>query len=1076
MRNTLFIYFLLIPLFAIAQVKEIKGIVLDSEGLELIGATVKIKGGQGGTITDFDGKFQIKAPSDATLEISYIGYESKSIAIKGQSFLKVVLKDDSQELEEVVVTGYGGKQLRSKVTSSIAKVDDKALNVGVYSNPAQALSGAVAGVRVIQSSGSPGATPQITLRGGTNYDGASAPLVIVDGQLRTSGLSDINPADIESMEVLKDAGATALYGARASNGVILITTKQGKKGTSSINFSAKMGLNFNRPLHDYLGAADYITAMRTAYVNTPWASISSLSAAQPMGTGNDINNPKMAWNLMYKSADNDYLLGKGWREMKDPIDPTKTLIYKETRPADYNLNNPALSQDYNVNMQGGNDKGAYYAGVGYNRSEGLPIETFYERYSFILNGNYKIRPWLTTTSNFNYNRSNWKNMPGSQSSEGNYFARIMSVPPTARYEDEDGNPLLGNNHSDGNQSFQVDAWQNFNQSDKFTMVQSLDVKLAKGLSLKASANWFYSENWAEAFTGDYQTTPGVWNTTRGSSAKFDRDFSQTYNAVLNYSGKFAQNHSLDAMLGGEYYDLFQYGMSASGQGAPTDDFWDLGLTVDEKGKRAINSYHDRYRILSAFGRINYDYKEKYLLSMVARHDGYSALLGDNRWGFFPGVSAGWLFGREDFAKEWMPWLSFGKARFSYGLNGNASSISSYTLQGSYVAAQYAGNVGYWIGTLPNPSLRWEKTRTAEVGFDLSFFHNRLNTNFTFYDRLTSDKHADFALPSTTGFSSVKSNNGSYLNRGFELEVSGDIIRAKDFSWNAKFNIAYNRNKIVSLPDNGLQNNMQKATQIYKGPGSDETIYVGGYQQGQEPGVLIGYEAVGIYKTIDDIPGDLIVTSGNAKGAIQYGPDAWAKLSDAEKKKRIELQPGDVQWKDINEDGKIDSYDRVVMGNTTPRFTGGFNTTVSWKGLSLYARFDFALDYYIYDSTTPWMLGNMQGTYNTTKDYFNTYTADNPNAKYPRYVWADQLGTANYYRTSTLFAYKGNYLAARELALSYTLPKAWLKKASFENVTLSVIGQNLGYLTSEKDLVSPEVSGGQGYALPTSVVFGINVTL
>lgn len=1074
-KNTIIILLMiLIPSIIWAQEKiNVKGIVYDNLKMTVPGASVVEKGTQNGTVTDIDGKFSLTVSKGTTLEISFIGYKTQDVKIIGSQALIITIQEDSQILDEVVVTGYGGKQLRTKLTNSIAKVKEESLKVGLFSNPAQALSGAVAGLKVIQKSGNPGETPKMVLRGGTNLDGTGDPLVLVDGQLR-DGLNDINPEDIESMEILKDAGATALYGARASNGVVLVTTKTGKQGHREINLKVKMGLNYVNNPYEFLDAHDYITALRVGYKNSPWAAQANLSGGTPFGTGNVLNE-KMAWNVMGKTDENAYLLGKGWEEMPDPLDPSKTIIYKNTNPEDYNLNNPSFSQDYNINMSGGNDKGTYYAGLGYNKQDGLPITSFYERYSFIMNGSYKIADWLTSSSNFNYNRANWRSMPGSQGDEGNYFGRIMSTPPTARYEDEDGNPTLGPNSGDGNQNYQPEKWQVDNQTDKFTMIQSFQIDILKNLSVKGTANWYYSEGIYETFTKDFESAPATFNRSRSSTAKFERTFAQTYNAVANYNETFFKDHNVALMLGMEYYDNYKRGFEAKGSGAPTDDFADLGLTSSDKGKRSIDSWHEKYRILSYFGRLNYDFKSKYLLSAVFRQDGYSSLLGDNRWGFFPGVSAGWLFGQEDFVKNTLPILSFGKLRGSFGINGDASSIKAYTLQGSYNQQTYNGNVGYLIGSLPNPGLRWEKTRTAEVGLDLSFFENRLNANLTYYNRLTSDKHADLSLPTTTGFSSVKNNNGKYRNSGIEIELSGKIIKTKDWSWEAAGNISFNKNKVVSLPDNGLLRNMQKTSQIYKGPGSDETIWVGGYQEGYEPGVLIAYQADGIYKSLDEIPGNLVVKSGNYQGKYQYGPTAWAALSDADKAKSLELQPGDVKWKDINGDGVIDSYDQIVVGNTSPHWFGGFNTTLKWKNLSLYGRFDFALGYWIYDETTPWFLGCMQGTYNTTTDVFNTWSESNPNAKYPRYVFADQLGTANYYRKSTMFAHKGNYLAIREISLSYSLPKMWANKILCQHLEVSVTGQNLGYITSAP-VASPEVSSaGSGYALPRTLLFGMNVT-
>ena len=1075
------------------------GIVKDTTGETVIGASVVVKGTTNGTITGIDGDFSLNNVKQGDIiQISFVGYKTVEVKWNGQP-LNVTLKDDTEMLGEVVVTGYGGQQLRTKVTNSISKVKQESLNVGMHSNPAQALSGAVAGLKVIQSSGSPGATPTIILRGGTNLDGTGSPLVVVDGQLRDS-MSDINPEDIESMDVLKDAGATALYGARASNGVILITTKRGKAGFREINFKAKLGLSYARTPYEFLEAGEYIKAMRKAHwdaghlfqdkdgnTKTYWGNWESyLNGKQPFGTGNNLDQD--IYSTQFLNEDNKYLLGRGWQTVTDPI-TGKEILYKNTDVDKYNLNDPAFSQDYNINMSGGNDRGTYYAGLGYNRQEGVPVNTFYERYSFITNASYKIADWLTSTSSLNYNRANWKNMPGSNGSELNYFGRVRSLPPTVLFEDEEGNMKLGPGTADGNQMYQPDQWWNDNQSDKFTMSQSFKIDILKNLSLTANMNWYYSETYQESFTKDYENTPGNFVRTRSATAYYNRDFRQTYNAVLNYNETFFLDHHVEVMLGMEYYNKYQRGFEAQGQGAPTDDLPDLSLTDKGEGKRTINSWHEKQRILSFFGRLNYDFKDKYLLSFVFRRDGYSSLLGDNRWGFFPGVSAGWIFGREDFIKEAIPVMSFGKLRASYGINGNASGIGAYTLQGSYGSSNsngsfnYNGNTSYLITELPNPNLRWEKTATFEVGADLSFFANRLNTNLTYYNRLTSDKYAALSFPTSTGFSSVTNNNGEFRNQGIEIELSGKIIDSKDWTWSASGNIAFNKNKIVSLPDNGMERNRINALQVYTGNG-DEKKWVGGQQEGQEPGILYLYQADGIYRSYDEIPANLVRKYGSR---TYYGPEAWNKLTAEQQNAttNFPIQPGDTKFHDVNGDDVIDEFDKVKVGATSPRWTGGFNTTLRWKNFQLYGRFDYALGFWLYEnsgtqSTTPWFMGCYQGTYNTPTMYYDTWSESNPNAKYPRYLFADQNGKNNYI-ASTMFAYRGDYLAIREISLSYSLPESVAKMLKMQRAEVSITGQNLGYITGAKNVGSPEANPkdngavGQGYSLPRTILFGVNLT-
>lgn len=1072
---------------------RVTGVVKDDKGEPLMGVQVIPVGHTAaGTVTDLNGKYTVMVPKGAKeLSFTYIGYAKQTVTLGGQTTFNITMREENSHLEEVIVTAYGGRVKRNKVTNAITSVKQETLSVGLFANPAQALSGAVPGLRVVQSSGAPGAVPAIVLRGGTNFDGSGAPLIVVDGQIR-GGMNDINPDDIEDMQVLKDAGSTAIYGARASNGVILITTKSGKAGRSEINFKAKAGFNFLNTPYEFVGAEDYIRLMRTAYATGKFttkegkdifiAPQGNLTGAGPLGLGNDVLSNTAQWNIAELTDANKSLLDKGWSQMVDPV-TGKNIIYKGISPRDYNIQS-SYSEDYNLSMTGGNDKGTYYAGFGYNHQKGLPITSYYKRMSALLNGSYKLRPWLTSTTNFNYNRANWQSMPAKQTSEANYFGRIMSVPATARYEDEEGNHLMGPNLGDGNQSFQSDRFIRDNQTDKFNFTQALDFNILKNLRLTLKGAWFYSETYNEAFNKDYQSNAnGTYERSRSSSAFYDRELAQTYNAVLNYNFDI-KKHSFDLMAGTEYLDNYTRGFSASGSGAPTDDFMDLSYTTTDEKKRNIDSWHTRHRILSYFGRINYDYADKYLISAVFRSDGYSSLLGENRWGFFPGISAGWVMTNEKWFRDKLPFVSFAKLRASYGLNGNASGIGAYTLQGSYNSVKYNGQTGFTIGSLYNPGLRWEKTATAEFGLDMSFLNNRLTVNLAYFNRLTTDKYAAFELPATTGFSSITNNNGKYRNTGLELEVSGKIIETKDFSWSASGNITYIKNKIVSLPHNGEDRNRQGGSQIYTGrkvevDGKlvDEKIWVGGYQEGQEPGLMITYKANGIYQSLNDIPGDLVVETGNINGKKLYGPNAWNNLTAAEQERNLPLQPGDIKLQDVNGDNKIDQYDQVVIGNTRPRYTGGLNTNLRYKNLSLSVRTDFALDFWIYDNQTSWFLGSMQGTYAPTTDVFNTWTPENPGAKYPRYVWADQLQTANYYRGSTLFAYKGDYLALREISLAYSLPKAWANKLFCQAISVSATAQNLGYLTAAKTVATPEGGGstGSGYPLPRTLVFGLNVT-
>ena len=1090
-----------------AQEIIVKGTV-SSDEMPLPGAAVVVKGTTHGAQTDFEGNYTLTAKEGDILVFSFVGYTTQERRVTGNRPINVSLKEEANVLEEVVLTAYGGTQKKAKVTSSIASVKTEVLSTGSFSNPAQALSGAVAGLRVAQTSGSPGAAPTLVLRGGTNLDGSGSPLVIIDGQIR-GGLNDINPDDIESMDILKDAGATAIYGARASNGVVLVTTKRGRAGVSSLNVKLKHGFAYMNNQVEFLNARDYLYWQRTAVRNSArvWQNASgdwkgftneaSLSGAQPYGTGNihfksmtddTVLNPNESansyWSTMFSESlspsQKQKLLSEGWQTMTDPITGKELIFY------DFDFKKAAfrpfaLTRDYSLSMTGGNDKGKYYAGLGYYNQEGLPIKSWYKRLTGTLNAEYKLKSWLTSISNFSIAYATWyKNV--NTSADDAYFGRMLSAPPTQK-EKVNGQIVMGRGGGDGNPRFYENIFLRDNNTNKINFGQSLRADLYKGLSLTVSGQVMFDEEYYESFNKDHQTSPGKaannWSRSRSTSASFGRTIRQTYNSILNY--KFdIKSHHFDAMAGYEYYDSYTRGLSASGSEAPTDEFQDLGLTSNKEGKRGIDSYHYGNRIKSYFGRLNYDYADKYLFSFTIRRDGYSRLI-NNRWGNFPAASLGWIITREEFIPDNVKRvLSFAKLRTSFGLNGNVPDkfIGDYTLQGSYGTNKYNGAVGYVIGTFPNKGLRWEKTRTFEVGLDLGFIQNRINANFTLYDRLTSDKIQSMTLPHSSGASAINTNNGSFRNRGVEIETNFRIIDKNDLHWSLAVNAAYNKNTVVKLPYNGYPNNRQDAIEVYN-PTTGEKEWVGGYQEGQEPGDMYAHEALGIYQNEEQVrrlADNLVDETGSKK---LYGPAAWARLSDAEKEKGLPIQPGDVIWRDVNGDGKIDNYDLVKAGNIYPKWTGGINTTLSYKNIRFSARMDYALNFkqrISIGNSLPWYLGNMQGTFNTVKQVNDTWTPDNPTAKYPKYYWADQLGKRNYYRSSTMFIYEGSYLAFREIALSYNFQKDIVSKMGLDNLELSLIGQNLGYLT-KAETYSPEALGqsNSGYPLPRTIILGLNLT-
>ncbi|MEY4336383.1 MAG: hypothetical protein RLZZ45_1302 [Bacteroidota bacterium] len=1072
---------------AAAQDSQIQGRILSaSQNAPLQGVSVALKGKTAGTQTDASGKFSIKATAGDVLQVSYTGFVSQEIKVGKQSDLVIYLAANESDLDEVVVIGYG-TQKKSKITGSVSKLDNRVIQSGVRSNPASALAGTIPGLRVQQTSGRPGAVPNIVLRGGTNYNGSGSPLVIVDGLLR-AGFNEVNQEDIESIEVLKDASATAIYGARANNGVILITTKKGKAGQSSITVNSKVGANeLNLPF-SYLNARDYLYWSRLAVKTSgiyDASRLSQLTNSGPFGTGNrflDANgsiidgnlNALGVWSTMKLDNTNRQKLGQGWETMIDPVNGVDTLIFSNFDYRKYALRSRALTQDYNVSMSGGNDRGRYYAGFGSYDEKGLPINTFYKRYTFVLNAEYKVKDWLTTYSSLNFADAKWRDPVTN--TEGNYLSRSLGAPPTMRGVNESGQLLVGRDLGDGNPAVNDDKFIRRNNTDKFTMSQAIKIDFTKELYLKASGNLFYDEGMYESFNKDYLQSPNNYNRTRSSSASFGRNLSQTYNAVAGFTKQFAQKHDVDLMAGTEYFDIYSNGVSASGAQAPSDDFMDLQYVKRDKDLQpSVDSYHERQRILSFFGRATYGYDNKYLFTATMRRDGYSKLI-NNRWGNFPGVSAGWNIHKEKFFTSTI--FNTLKLRASWGQNGNVSGISAYGLQGGYSVGRYNSSAGYLFSSPQFPDLLWERSATSEVGIETNVL-GKVDVAVAYYNRKTNNKISTFSLPATSGVTGLTTNNGSMQNQGIEIDLNYRAIRTKDWQLDISANFAYNANKILKLPANGLENNRQGGVQVYD-PATGKLIWVGGLQEGQDPNIAYAYVPRDIYRTQQqlDADGNRVDLNG---AKVLLGSTRFNALTTAQKASFFPIALGDVQWSDLDKNDTIDFRDRAYMGRTVPRYTGGFAAYGRWKSLSISTRFDYALGFVAYDGPRAWFMGNAQGTFNTITDVYDTYTPTNTGAKFPTYYWADQLFKNNVLRESKMFYQKGDYLALREINIVYSLPKKLAGKIKSQGVNFSATIQNVAYF-SAATLYSPEsgsipnsAAGSGGYPLPRIFIMGAQIT-
>lgn len=1094
MRRLFFLCILsCLTITVMAQKRTITGVVVDANEEPIIGASVLEVGTSNGTISDLDGKFSLDASPKGSLKVSFIGYKIQIVPVSGKSMLKIILEEDARTLDEVVVTGYGGLQKRTTLTTSISKLDNKALENVALSNAAQALQGAVSGLRVVNTSGKPGTAPNIVLRGGATITGDSnQALVVVDGIVRS--LSDVNPEDIESIQVLKDAASTAIYGARANSGVVLVTTKRAKEGAARVSYSFKGGMNFARKGYDYLDTKDYLYYNRRGAKASYDGGLTDMTLSNTNNqNGYGTNANKGMFSINYLTEDNKHLLGEGWQQMTDPYDGTSQLIFKDYggQMQDVAFRDPAFTQDHYLNITGGNEKAKFIASLGYYKEDGQLVGTYYDRFTGNVNGSYKVRENLTFNAgaSFSYSR-----LPGLWSTESNLFYRMLSLWPNYNPWDEEGKPTSGNGVADGNPLYYLDKMQRSEDMRRTTFNIGGTWELLPGLNLTEASSIYYIDNVKENFDKAYkvqsQSSP---NTTRAALAMYEKQVQQQHSATLNFVKSFNKKHNLDAMVGGEFFQWQRFKMQTQGRNAPSDDIPTLNASAD---RTEVYSYKEGYRMLSGFARVNYDYNLKYLFSVVARYDGISKL-SDNRWGFFPGVSAGWNIHEEGFFKDskLSTVVSTLKPRVSYGINGNVAGLGNYDVYGAYGSqTAYNSNIGFANTGIINSDLRWEKSKSLEVGLDVGLMDNRLNLILDYYNRTTSDLLTDIALPGYTGFDKFRTNLGSLRNTGFEVELKYTVFNnLKGFSWDISANASLVKNKIVSLPYNGNENNRQGGLQIWD-PKAGKLVWGGGYQEGKPLGDIYAFKQESIFRDWDEVK-KYAYDRYDAIAEL-YGPERWAEMSDADKNGKKPIEPGDVNWADLNGDHVIDSYDQVKVGNMFPNWLGGFSTTLSYKNLSLYGRFDYALGHTLYNDVAARTMGQYQGSFNIITKVKEMWSQENPDADYPRFYYKDQDTKRNITRSNkaspntdsnnSRFYEKADYLALRELTLSYKLPKQWISKAFMTDASIYVTGQNLFYITGyggtspEPVLPSPanSINGGVDngrYPMPRTVLLGLQVS-
>lgn len=1056
---------------------KVTGQVRDDKGEPLVAVQVIVVGHPGvGTTTDLDGKFELQVPAGAKgLKFTYLGYADVELALGGRKSFDVTMKEALSVLDDVVVVGYS-TQKRSQMTTSVAKLDNTVLASAPRSNVATALQGTIPGLRVTQTTGQPGATPNLTLRGGTSFNGSGSPLILVDGV--PSSFFGLNSDDIASIEVLKDAASTAIYGARAANGVILVTTKSGKAGRSSITFRTKHTIN-NRPKDaiTYAGPEDFIRYIREGIAhfrtvtNRPTHFEAFLSGNNnSASSGNTLDS---YYTTMYLTDANKHLLDlPRWRSMKDPLDPTKTLIFQDNSGMflDAAFQN-SHAQEYSLAFDGGNDKGTYYLGLSMLDDKGLAVNSSMKRLSMTFNGSYKINDKMKVSSSIMYIHSN---ITQPYANATNMFQRSAGQAPTARfwYANADGSdsdrPYPGTAFHFGNALYYKDKFRGSSLEQRFTASAQLDYKMLDNLTFTLRGNHFASGVMDENFNLA-RMNQGSLDVSRVSSISHSRTLRNQLTALANYNTTIKENHNITALLGAEYFEQRAFGLSAATKNAPNDLIPTMNVGAEAEGKPS--STHSEYAVQSLFGQLNYDYKMRYLVGLTFRYDGTSRL-GNDKYGFFPGISLGWNVHNEDFFKNssLANVISRLKPRMSYGVNGNIEVLGNYVVQGLYgVTSTYDSEKGFVTSSLPNMNLRWERSNTLNMGLDLGLFDNRITLMADFFIRNVTDKISGLTLPIHQGWSSIDTNNGTLQNRGIELQLSADVLKGKDWNWTLGANLTHVRSYAKKLPYNGQIRNQQGAHEIYTGEAAVNGVYptrfVGGLQEGERLGydLIIGYRFDGVYRTQADL-------------------DAHAgRVVDFATTKNKQFL-GDAIWGDINGDNKIDSRDRVVLGRTTPDLIGGLSSDLSYKGWGLYIKTDFALGHSIVNVSKVRGLSQVQGNQGMPIELLDTWTPTNINAKYPRFTFTDPQhnfyagGDSSISSLSSMTVESGSYFALREVTLSYNHDKP-LFRGFVKGVRLYLTGSNLHYFTAYSGAM-PESLGGIDsgtFPVPRSFTLGANIT-
>lgn len=1010
-RFLLFMLMLFLTLGLQAQDITVRGVVLDETSEPIIGATVKVGNSSSGTVTDLNGSFSLKVKKGSLVSVSYIGYDTQSVKVTGEN-MKIFLKENVNTLDEVVLVGTVMK--KSDLTGAVVGVDAKTLKERPVNNVNEALQGKVAGV-FITTPTRPTDDASIRIRGINTINGSTDPIYVVDGLVMDnsySGFSAVNLNDVASIEVLKDASATALYGSRGSNGVVVITTKKAAKGEGKVTYDGWFGVQTYANTPKTMGTKDLFELRKEAYVN-------GFKQVNPTGNVDAyINNVVMGSNQVFADYEKEAYQNNFNSDWLDAVDRT------------------GFQQNHMVSFSNASEKSNFYFSVGYMDNKGMIKKSEQKKYTARINADHMIKKWLKVGTNTSFTRTENSLVDDGVMNRARSANPMLAVDeniPTLNWQG-----VFDQNNFNPIRSLQVDNDLKYN---RLLSSNYININPIKGLNFRSTFSIDYAYKQQNVYTPNdiYESerngTQGEAKDNRDSRIVWQWDNSLSYDFTI-------KEHHFNAMLGTSASRTnFSY-LNGTSQGYASNLFGYHNLGAGYKrDQRDLGSGFSENTLSSVIARVTWNYLSRYMVTATVRFDGSSKFAAGNRWGTFPSFSAAWNANEEKFLKD-LNIFSLLKVRVGYGIVGNQN-IDDFTYLSLYNPT-YSGTMdkGYTFSFVSNgrratPNIKWEKQHQFNFGLDMGWLDNRLRLTLDAFYIKNKDLLMSHSLPTTTGYTYTVENIGAIENKGVELAFGATIIRKKDLEWNVNATFSHDKNKVTKLYGN---------TNVLYNVDNDRNIQ-------NEGNLFVGESRNTLY---------------------MWRTGGIAQVADMDRLSRINfngynVNPGDLYPLDVDDSGEIDQNDRVVIGSTDPKFYGGFSTDIIYKGWSLNAVFNYS---YGAKKLSPWYTGLMTsvGTTNATVDLLDRWSETNTNAKFPRVITGVDY---NHYNAGQMdfCVQKASFLRLSALTLAYNFDKSLIQKIHLSNLRLYFTGSNLFCITDYKGY-DPET--GDWYPPTRMFTFGINL--